>query len=189
MSSQLTSVGSAKSATKSPWPALVVALTVSGAVPALWNLTLLEGLHRSAYLIGYFALSVFLPLIAGLLVTSLLSRVHPAEIVLAALGAGALEAVSVLAVIPHVTIKGSYLVVDPEDYMAWGAIFCMFAAGGLYRLTRYRRHSEHKENGPADPGKIRHRDVLLFSTRLLGVIGPLIGLYKVFAIYAIYKRL
>jgi hypothetical protein len=155
-----------------------VALTLSGAVPALWNLTLLEGFHRSAYLIGYFALSVFLPLVAGFLVASLQSRVHPAEIVLAALGAGALEAVSVLAVIPHVTINGSYLLAGTEDYMAWVAIFCMFAAGGLYRLTRHRlRHSEHKENNLADPGKIRRRDVLLFSTKLLGVIGPIISLY------------
>lgn len=178
MSSQPTAAVAGQAATKSsPWSPLLVAAAVSGAVPAVWNLTLLGGLHRSVYLIVYFALNMLLPAAAALLVTALRPWVQPAEIVLAALAAGVVEAVLELAVIPHVTVHGTYLVVGPEDYVAWGAIFCMFAAGGLYGLTR---HWEGGVRPSGDVDQIRKRDVLRFSTKLLSVIGGLISVYRAY---------
>jgi hypothetical protein len=176
-SQSTTAVVGQPATTISPWPALLVAATVSGAVPAVWNLTLLGGLYRSAYLIVYFALNVVLPAGAALLVTMLRPRVQPAEIVFAALGAGLVEVVLELAVIPHIMVNGTHLTVATEDYIARGAIFCFFAAGGLYGLTR---HPVNGTTAPADLDRNRRRDLLVSARNLLGVIGGLISVYRAY---------
>jgi hypothetical protein len=151
--------------------ALFIAVWVAGVVPAAWNLTQLEGLRRPPFMVVYFLLGVALPLVAGLLVATVWPNLHPAELVLGALGAGAVEAIVELGLIPHITVRGQHLVVATEDYVAWTAISCMFAAGGLYALARKAPSGDGADD-------ITRRDVLMFATKVLGFVGGLISVYK-----------
>ncbi|MEA2210508.1 MAG: hypothetical protein QOF83_456 [Solirubrobacteraceae bacterium] len=163
----------APATSRASWTSLLTIAALCGVVPALWNLTLLEGLHRSAYLIVYFALSTGLSFGGGALVAAVRPRLRAAEIILLALMAGAAEAFIEAVVVQRITINGGHLVLGPEDYVAWAAVVLTFAAGGLFGLTRRMRGAA----GANDLDVIRRRDMLMFATKLMGVAGPLLSLY------------
>jgi hypothetical protein len=157
----------------SPWPGLLIVAAICGAVPAVWNLSQPEGIHRSAFLVVYFVLNSVVPLVAGLLVVAFWKRLHPAEVVLGAICAAGVEAFVELAIIAHLTINQERLSVATEDYLAWGAMFCMFAAGGLFRILRGKPAATNSE-------AIQKREVLKFATTVFSIVGSCLQLYVLY---------
>ena len=138
-----------------PWSGILIAVALCGAIPALWNLTLLDGLqHNLGFLVVYFALSTLLPFGCGYAATSVWRGATVGGVLGLAAAAAGVEALIEVLILQHVTIHGLQLLLATEDYVAWGAIFCMFAAGGLYRIraTPYPRRARAKpqQSQPAE---------------------------------------
>ena len=159
-----------------PWAGILIAVALSGAIPALWNLTLLDGLHHNlGFLVVYFALGALLPFACGYGATAFWRGATVGGVVMLAIAAAGAEALTEVFVLQHVTIHGVQLVLAPEDYVAWVAIFCMFAAGGLYRI----RTATYSGKGvSADARTIRMSEVLHNTQTLLGIAGSMLTLYS-----------
>ncbi len=152
----------------------MVLVVASGALPALWNLSQLEGLHRSAFLVVYFGLNLVLPFVCGFWTTVVWRGATPAGVILLAVCAGVTEAAVEAMVLTHVTIGQQRLVLATEDYVAWLAVVCLFAAGGLYTL---RRRGQMARPGREQTHKHSQTDWLMFATGLLQFVGALAAIY------------
>ena len=158
----------------SPWPGILTLVAVSGALPALWNLSQLGGLHRGAFLTVYFGLNLAVPFGLGYWATFLWKRATPSGVMLLAACAAVTEAAVEALILTHVIIGQQRLVLAPEDYVAWLAVACLFAAGGLHRVRRARA-------APGQPSEqdreLSRSDWLAFATRLLQLLGALAAIY------------
>jgi hypothetical protein len=120
--------GSDATTERSRWGLVWVAVLLAAAVPALWNLSQLQGVERSTFLLVYFVLNL-LPFVFGIWAGALYRGPHAIVGVLLGVAAGIAEALIEGVLLTQVQVNGQVLVLGPEDLLAWVTTIVLFSAG------------------------------------------------------------
>ena len=160
--------------TRPPNPVGVgAAVVAAGAVPAIWNLALLNGVeHGSTFLVVYFLLGL-VPLALGFLSAGLRRRPTVWASVLLGVTAACVEAFIEAALLTRV--GGGALELAGEDAVSWVATALLFVAGALFGQRGIEKGSGARPRS-ADETKVL--DALKFTVTVLGLI---LNVYQVVA--------
>ncbi|MDX6705766.1 MAG: hypothetical protein QOI48_1612 [Solirubrobacteraceae bacterium] len=123
-----TALGHEAAPQRSRWGLIWASLLLAAAIPAVWNLSQLEGVQRSTFLSVYFLLNL-LPFGFGLWAGALYRGPHPIVGVLLGTAAGVGQALIEGALLTRVEVNGHLLMLGPEDLLAWAATTVLFVAG------------------------------------------------------------
>ena len=124
--------------------AVAGAVVVAGAVPALWNLSLLYDVRRGIYLPVYFGLQL-LALGLGVCAGALWSTARTTQVSMLALCSGAVEVVLGQLVVDRAERHGNRLALGTEDYVAWAGTVLLFGAG-MFTATRFAQRRRAEES-------------------------------------------
>jgi hypothetical protein len=149
------------------------AVVAAGAVPAIWNLALLNGVeHSSTFLVVYFLLGV-VPLGLGFLSAGL--RRHPHVVATVLLGATAACVEAVIEAVLLTNVGDGSLVLAGEDAVSWVATALLFVAGALFGQ---RRMEKGAGTGRRSADETKALDILKVTVTVLGLI---LNVYQAFA--------
>lgn len=155
---------------------ICILLLLTAGIPALWNLSQLYGVSRSAFLWAYLGFHLVLPASFGVCAGLLWRGPHLLGNIALGLTAGILEATIFWGFVTRVEVDFSRIALSSEDYLGWVATVLLFASGALFgdrlEARRTKRSSSLSMTGEfqAPPGTaalVRARLVMQFAGVLL----------------------